>query len=242
MVNYTNKPLEGILFDLDGTLTDMEIRLVKPFQSSLKRVAGFLPSDEIIGNALQDILIRIGKKSRLRLIYIMWDIARRTGLSRFRSLQFLCFAGLAYNKSKYEFSFLNHAEESISWALENYNKVGIVTSASKKVVQKAIEQLPILGEIPVYITDDEVKHPKPHPEPVELACKQLDILPENTIYIGDLSTDVKCGKDAGSKTMAILGEFGIFTKHLIEKSEPDYIVKNLAEALQVLKGIKMEAV
>lgn len=232
--------IEGVLFDLDGTLTDLDTRLVNPFRQSFEQIMKEIPDDDVIANALEELLLQIGNKSKFRLVRIIWKIARNGGCSQLQSLQFLYLTLQNYNRSKFKFKVLENAEKNLRWAIDNYDKVGIVTSASKKAVEKAKEQVPILNEIEVFITDDDVKNPKPNPDPIILACKKLNLDPNNAIYIGDLSTDIMSGKGAGTKTLAVLGKYGKYTKALIKKERPDFIVENLTELLSTLKMINSQ--
>ena len=59
------------------------------------------------------------------------------------------------------------------------------------------------------ICPDHVKISKPDPEGILLACKKLDIKPENTIYLGDHLNDIKAGICAGAQTVACLYGYSI---------------------------------
>jgi len=65
----------------------------------------------------------------------------------------------------------------------------------------------------------------------------LDI--ENSFFIGDMLSDIKCGKNSGMKT--ILVKTGLFEKAVKdgflykgEKVEPDYITDDLYNAVQII--------
>jgi HAD superfamily hydrolase (TIGR01549 family) len=48
----------------------------------------------------------------------------------------------------------------------------------------------------VLVCPDDVSQTKPHPEPMYLACKQLNVDPRQTVYIGDHLRDIQAGKNA----------------------------------------------
>jgi phosphoglycolate phosphatase len=49
---------------------------------------------------------------------------------------------------------------------------------------------------------DTTPHPKPHPAPLLEAARQLDIAPEDCIYVGDDERDIRAGQAAGMGTVA----------------------------------------
>jgi phosphoglycolate phosphatase len=54
----------------------------------------------------------------------------------------------------------------------------------------------------VVITPDDVRHPKPHPESLILACKRLNCPPERAVFVGDHRRDIEAGSLAGCATIA----------------------------------------
>jgi phosphoglycolate phosphatase len=52
------------------------------------------------------------------------------------------------------------------------------------------------------VTPDQVDQPKPHPEAVLLACKELSCDPTETLFIGDHLRDIEAGRAAGCFTIA----------------------------------------
>lgn len=79
---------------------------------------------------------------------------------------------------------------------------GIVTNKPELYTLAILEQLPLTPYPSTIICPDHVKQTKPHPESVILACNQLGITPENTVYIGDHLRDIEAGLKAGTTTIA----------------------------------------
>lgn len=52
------------------------------------------------------------------------------------------------------------------------------------------------------VAGDDVERPKPDPQSVELACRLLDVPPEQTVFIGDDRRDILAGAAAGTRTIA----------------------------------------
>ncbi len=52
------------------------------------------------------------------------------------------------------------------------------------------------------ICPDHVAQPKPDPEGLLLACSEINLAPEDCIYVGDHIRDIQAGKSAGMRTLA----------------------------------------
>lgn len=84
-----------------------------------------------------------------------------------------------------------------------------------------------------YIDTRENEPIKPHPDSMRRVISRLCLEPENILTVGDFEHDIVCGKNAGTITMYITnGE----TKNNL-KIQPDYIVNNMREALEIIKNL-----
>ncbi len=229
--------MKAILFDLDGTLARMDVRLVEPIAQALEVELGRRPEDEAVGEPLRELLGNIGAKSKFKVLKIVWSIGVSVNLNFFKNVRFLARAIRNYNRSKYTFELIDGAEKNIRWALDN-TKVAVVTSASRKAVNSAMEQIPILREIEVVVTDDDVDRPKPDPQPIRIACEKLGVDVKDTLYIGDLTVDVISGRVAGCKTIAFLGQYAKFTESLILEQNPDIVVSDHEELSKVFSDLR----
>lgn len=81
---------------------------------------------------------------------------------------------------------------------------GVVTNKPERFTLPLMEALALKSRSRVTICPEQVKHTKPNPEPLLLACKQLDILPETTVYVGDHQRDIVAGQQAGMQTIGAL--------------------------------------
>jgi rfaE bifunctional protein nucleotidyltransferase chain/domain len=83
-----------------------------------------------------------------------------------------------------------------------------------------------------YTTADNTQCRKPNTALVEKAFKELNIIREKSYFIGDMSSDIECGKSAGLKTVLVGsgkgGSDGLY------KVTPDIEVKGLGELGEIL--------
>jgi phosphoglycolate phosphatase len=113
-------------------------------------------------------------------------------------------------------------------------KLGIVTSTPRENVGiklKKLEHNGTLGHFEVIVTSSDVVRKKPAPDPMIECCRQLDVKLENSVYIGDSRCDIKSGRSAGMKTIAVLSGFDDL--QALSKEFPDAVIDSVAQ----LKGI-----
>lgn len=72
----------------------------------------------------------------------------------------------------------------------------------------------------VVVGADDVTHPKPHPEPVQVALERLGASASDAVFVGDSRHDLVSGRAAGVKTAAAL--WGPFDRSHLADLEPDY--------------------
>ncbi|CAH8579511.1 unnamed protein product [Schistosoma turkestanicum] len=76
-------------------------------------------------------------------------------------------------------------------------KTAICTSDSRKRTVKTLAALDILHLMDVVVCGDDIgRPPKPYPDHAEFICKKLRVLPEETVMVGDTSTDISFAKNA----------------------------------------------
>lgn len=76
---------------------------------------------------------------------------------------------------------------------------GIVTNKPSRFTQPLVQALGLHQRAACIISGDDTVNTKPHPEPLLTACRQIDVSPQNCIYLGDDIRDVKASLAAGIK-------------------------------------------
>lgn len=79
---------------------------------------------------------------------------------------------------------------------------GVVTNKLRAYAEPLLAMMPFAAPPGVLVTPDDVRHSKPHPEPLFLACRTLGVLPGRTVYVGDHKRDIDSGRGAGCQTIA----------------------------------------
>ncbi len=83
---------------------------------------------------------------------------------------------------------------------------GIVTNKPARFTEPLLAQMGLDDRAATVISGDTCAHPKPHPEPMLAACREIGVLPATCVYIGDAERDVEAAHASGMP--ALVAEYG----------------------------------
>ena len=181
---------DAILFDLDGTLVDTAPDMVAVL-TELQKDNGFEP----LAYEFARSHVSNGAMGLIRLAFPAVDDQERERLHRDyleRYEKAVCvastlFPGLAELLDRLD----AHARP---W--------GVVTNKPCRMTEPLLEKLGLGARVACTVSGDTLRERKPHPAPMLLACKMLDVPPRRAIYAGDAARDIAAGRAAGMGTIA----------------------------------------
>lgn len=181
--------LEGVLFDLDGTLVDTWALYLEAYRRALEPMVERLPTPEeveAVGPSAERHLFRglLGEERG--------EEAHRRFRSHYEELHDELFEGVYPG-----------VVEALDALRRRGRRLGIVTGKSRpawEVTRRRVE----LGPFHVVITEDEADEPKPSPEGLARALRELAAPPERTVYVGDAFRDLEAARAAGVRFAAAL--------------------------------------
>jgi len=210
-----------ILFDLDGTLIDSTEAILESFYYAFNdQNFKFNGNDE-------DITSFIG--------YPL-DIAfENLGVEKNKVLDYVDSYKSNYKKISQSKTFLlKNAKEAVELAA-SFAKLGVVTTKTTKYSIPLLENFKILHHFGTIIGRQEVQNPKPHPEPILKAMKNLKISPSKNVFmIGDTKLDLIAAKEAKIPSVAVLCGYG---KQEQLSLYTDNICQDSFEAVNLIKNI-----
>ena len=111
-------------------------------------------------------------------------------------------------------------------ALSAKAKLALITmrSAPKESIIKELELFGIAKYFTYVVTALDTHKTKPSPEALLTCVNALDVQICDYIIVGDSINDIKAGKAAGAKTVAVLS--GLFSREDFAKEHPDLIIKD----------------
>lgn len=180
-----------ILFDIDGTLLDSEKNLLTAFQSALRDVLHLSRSltelEAVIG--LHEIkaaaLFTKNPEEQNRIIRLWTEYVKNSPAPP---------------------PLFPQAVQTLLELRDRQAVTGIVTSKTAEHMKHDFNKHQINDLFDVLITSDQTSHPKPHPEPLELALQKTGSSKDACLYVGDTYSDLLCAKNCGvSFALALWG-------------------------------------
>ncbi|MCG3220001.1 MAG: HAD family phosphatase [Candidatus Heimdallarchaeota archaeon] len=231
--------VDTLLFDMDGTLTDLGKRWWDPFfraYDKLRPDEDQIKKKEIFEKTLISIMETSMGSPKMLKIKTFWRASRDLKLSlidTYRALEFLRKDPLAFK----DIHPIDGVEEVLKTLQSRGYKMALVTSAGDDTVEKAKLKLKMLNSFDFIVTRNSVKRIKPYPDAILLASQKLGKNPSSCVMIGDFPQDVQAGKNAGTKTIAILGVNAKYTKERLIEQKPDALLSSIQELPDLFPSI-----
>ena len=183
-------PVDGVLFDLDGTLADTAPDLA----AALNRVRGEGGLDPLPLARLRPYASHGARGLLGAGMGILPDHERYEGL-RIAFLDHYAAALCVESTLFAEVAALLDAIEarSLRW--------GIVTNKATRFTAPLLEALGLASRAHAIVCGDTTPHAKPHPAPLLHGALQLGVAPARCVYVGDAERDVIAGVAAGMPTI-----------------------------------------
>ena len=234
----TTNTIQGLLFDFDGVLSSLEARIGWSFYSAIKHTKPDMKR-EYVKKAMYKITKQLLNSDKAGIFYPLFSIIRISeiiGFNFFDRLKFMIFGGVSYYKSKMNIVPQPKVNETLAKLSSKY-KLGLVTSAERKVIENAKLKIPELKNFQVIITREDYKKTKPDPEGLLMGIDKLGLSTDECVYIGDLPSDITASKKASIKSIAIYGEFEVIGKDSLLKYKPTYSLKYVKDLPKLLEEI-----
>lgn len=81
--------------------------------------------------------------------------------------------------------------------------LGVVTNKPQEFTLPLLEKMGIAHFFKVIVSGDTCALKKPHPDPIYYACQQLQILPENALFVGDSQNDTQAANAANMDVLVL---------------------------------------
>ncbi len=176
--------IQGLLFDLDGTLVDTTIAHIRAWIEACKIMG--IPADEA------EVMRLLGRTS-LEIAHALLVTHQKEDLApQLASLKDSLF------EEKYVSLIKAFPEvESVLLFLKRSSiKVAILSSNPRSLIMRVLSQTGLIGLVDVVVGQDEVRKGKPSPEPVFLALQRLDLAPQQVVMVGDSIYDIIAARRA----------------------------------------------
>lgn len=183
------QPLEGMFFDLDGTLVDSAPDL----HDALVALCG---EREIAAPHYEIVRAVTSRGARAIVTTAFGDQGENVVeavLPRFLEL---------YADTRTARTHPFAGVESLLYKLEARGmRWGVITNKAGFLAAPLMERLGYAARSSALVAGDTLPVRKPHPDPVLLACTQAGVNPARCVFVGDDPRDVQAGQAAGLYTI-----------------------------------------
>lgn len=230
------KEIQGVAFDLDGTLVNSAPGLTAAVDQALCALA-LPPAGEArviswIGNGA-DVLMARARIWALRQQCQTTVVDDDNPLRREQARVLRKLFDHYYARSVQTGTSLYPDVVSTLTALRARGlPLALVTNKPTRFVAPLLQALDIAKYFAVVIGGDDVEHKKPHPQPLLLAARQLSLRPQALLFVGDSRNDIQAARAAGCCSVGLTG--GYNHGENITLSEPDYVFDRLRDLLPAL--------
>jgi len=220
--------VRGILFDVDGTLSDTDDHMVDQVSQMLRPISWIFRNRnpqrfarwlvmamETPANYIYGLADKIGPDASLSRIY---DLVSRQSKPQ---------------KSKHgRFWIIPGVREMLS-VLSDAFPMAVVSARDAVTTRCFLEYFELLSFFDIVVTSQTCNHTKPYPDPVIHAAEALDLRPANCLMVGDTIVDIHAGKAAGTQTAAVLCGFG--TQKELKRAGADIILYQTSDLVEILR-------
>ena len=214
----------AVLFDLDGTLVDTAC----DFSESINDIRATNGLDALPIEVIRQHVSN-GAAEMIKCAFPKTDTRAKN--EQIAELLTKCEHNLGLHASVFE-----GVQPLIAVLTKNNIAWGIITNREKRFTLPLLNKLSLRPSQNIIVCPDDVQHPKPSPEGILLAIDQLNIAPEDCIYVGDHQRDIEAAKNANIRSIAC--EYGYLSKaDDIKNWQADFIVKNVPELQSLLKTL-----
>jgi pyrophosphatase PpaX len=212
--------VRAVLYDFDGTLADSTELIMRCYRHTMATHLGEAPPDE-------EWLRGFGTPLETQIARFARDAAEHDAmLETYRAHQDELHDTLVRP--------FPGAAETVAELARRGVPLALVTSKLRRGTLRGMELCGLTEHFPVIITPEDVRNPKPHPEPVLAALERLGVAPAEAVFVGDSPHDMVSGRAAGTRTAAAL--WGPFAREALLAERPDVLLHRQEDVLALVGG------
>lgn len=207
-----------IIFDFDGTLADTTATILSTYRMAIRELKADSRAD-----AECQATIGLPLKEGFRQLYPCYteeqlDICVKTYRRIFNE-----------NKSRLVPKLYPGVKETLKELAQLKNQMTVASSRSRESLIEFCDNNDINKYFSLVLGADDVKHPKPNPEPVLMTLETLKQDADQTIVVGDMPVDIAMGNGAGCLTAGVT--YGNSSRSELIKAGAFYVLDTFPEII-----------
>jgi 2-hydroxy-3-keto-5-methylthiopentenyl-1-phosphate phosphatase len=214
------KKVRGVIFDLDGTLVEANEAIYQGMTAAFdhlgKEIFPFEDLPKHLGPDLQTTLKPFFSPEETRAVI---PIMRAT------------YEEVYLEKTH----FLDGAKETLEALHHRGILLGVASNRLGRFSRGALNHLDVARYFRSVIGAGDVPNNKPHPDMITTILREMNLSPEEVVFVGDTLSDIETGKNAGVDVYAL--PTGIHSKMELSRARPKQILGNLKDLLPAVSPL-----
>ncbi len=219
--------MRGIVFDMDGTLTDTNELYSEAYIRGFERAGIKVRDNPHLEQAMWSLYGRSPQE-------IVEGVLKEAGVPVSRTNEVL---EMVFTEMEQTLSGRDVLYPGVSEALEILSKshrLGLVTGSPERIARAAMKQaINLFGGI---VCGDREREWKPSPGPLLKCARLLGLPPEECAYVGDTPVDMEAAKRAGMLPVGVLT--GPFSREELENAGARIVIESAARLPLVMDRLK----
>jgi HAD superfamily hydrolase (TIGR01549 family) len=218
-MNQKRLKAKGIFLDLDGTLVDSSGAYVEAGRIAFQAMKKKPPETKV--------LLEIPRRIEQRLTI---DDLTHSDSKQFMQIYLKAYYSVTEAKNK----LMPNIVETLK-TLSEKAKLALITMryCPNQVIQKELDYFGIAKYFTYIVTAMDTTEPKPSPEALIQCGEALNLEMCDCLIVGDSVNDVRAGKAAGARTVAVLS--GLYTHKELIREFPDLILPDVTTLPEFVK-------
>ncbi|MFZ0452238.1 MAG: HAD-IA family hydrolase [Ignavibacteriaceae bacterium] len=208
---------EGIIFDIDGTLTSTFDLIFASFNYVMKKYLNKNYSNE-------EIINLFGPTEDQILDELCGDNSEKAKEDYYNF----------YSENHHMAELYPGIKELLEYIKSKDVHLSIYTGKGRKAAAITLKKLEIYNYFDLIISGDEVKEHKPSPEGIELFTDKFNLQKKKVLMIGDAPSDIKAARSAGVEIASVLWDS--YSKEQVLKLKSDYLFNSVSELSEFIRN------
>lgn len=213
------------VFDLDGTLINTINAITRTVNLTLEKL-GYPPVDTahvkvFVGDGFRKLLERALRYSGDEKLEHLEEAVK-------------LYQDFFKKNCLYQIEAYDGMPELLAFLKERGLKIAVLSNKAHERTVENIEKVYGKGYFDLVAGEKEGINRKPDPIGLFLILEELGEKPENVLYLGDTSTDMKTGIAAGVDTAGVT--WGFRPREELEAFHPKYIVTHPSQIMKIIEG------
>lgn len=228
--NLETDRIKALIFDVDGTLSDSDDRMVETLYERLLFLKFIYPEEKLLRFSRRFIHFAEGPGN-----WIL-EMADRLDLDHLIAAFFDRRANAKVHLP-HHYPLIPGVMPMLETLIGRY-PVAIVTARNEVTTREFLRTNALDGYFPIVISSQTCKKTKPFPEPLLHAADRMNVPIENCLMIGDTVTDVRAALAAGAQSVSVLCGFG--QEKELRKSGTHAILNSTAQLADFLSETQLD--